>query len=94
MRWLFWNVDFEALDVDRHRDLILSRILERGRLVEVKWAMRRYGLDGIHEFFRARAHPELSPRTITFWRLVLGAKEERWPEPPDFRRNSSVPWTV
>jgi hypothetical protein len=92
MRWLFWNVDFETLDVGRDVDLILTRVLERGRLTDVRWAIHRYGLDRIRTYFRARAHVELSPKTVQFWRLVLGANEEKWPEPPAFRQSSSAPW--
>jgi hypothetical protein len=92
MRWLFWNVDFDALEVGRDADLILTRVLERGRLADVRWAIRRYGLDRIRAYFRGRAHVELSAKTIRFWRVVLRAQEEKWPEPPAFRRNSSAPW--
>ena len=92
MKSLFWNVAFERLDVERDADFILSRILERGRLTDVRWALERYGLDRIHRFFVSAPRPELSPRTIRLWRVVLGAQEERWPEPPAWRRNSSAPW--
>lgn len=32
MRWLFWDLDFDALDVDEHADAILPRVLASGRL--------------------------------------------------------------
>ncbi len=92
MKSLFWNVRFETLDADADADFVLERILERGRLVDVRWAVERYGLDRIRAFFRAAPHPELSARTLRLWRVVLGAQEERWPEPPAWRRSSSAPW--
>jgi hypothetical protein len=92
MQWLFWNVDFDAVDRERDAELILTRVLERGRLVDVRWLIRQYGLERIHAYFRARARVELSPKTVQFWRLVLSAQEEQWPEPPAFRQNSSAPW--
>jgi hypothetical protein len=94
MRSLFWNVDFGALEVERDADFILERVLERGRLVDVRWAIETYGLPRIRRFFRSAAHRELSARTVQLWRVVLGAKEERWPEPPAWRRTSSVPWNA
>lgn len=92
MRSLFWNVAFERLDADRDADLVLSRVLERGRLVDVQWVLRRYGLDRLRRFFRAAPRPEVSRRTRQFWRVALHAKEEKWPEVPAFRRSSAAPW--
>lgn len=92
MRWLFPDVDAEGLDPEQHADFILPRVLERGRLVDVHWCIRRYGLDGIHRFLRDVGHPELSARTLRFWRLVLHAEDERWAESPSWRRRSAAPW--
>lgn len=92
MRWLFWNVDFDALDEEEHRDTILARVLERGRWEDVQWALECYGKRGIHRFLREVGHPELSRRTLRFWRVALDAKEETWASLPDWRRNSSAPW--
>jgi hypothetical protein len=92
MRSLLWNVDFDELDVERDAELILGRVLERGRLVDVRWAVDRYGVERIRRFFRDAPRPELSPRTIRFWRVALGEQEERWPDPPAFRARSNAPW--
>lgn len=92
MKSLFWNVAFGRLDADRDADLILSRVLERGRLVDVRWALQRYGIDRLRRFFREASRPEVSRRTRQFWRVALHAEEETWPEAPAFRRNSVAPW--
>lgn len=92
MRWLFWNVDFDKLDVNRDIDAILARVLEFGRLEDVRWALRTYGRERIHTFFRTVGSPEISERTVTFWRAVFRAKGEAWPRPPAWRRSSSAPW--
>jgi hypothetical protein len=92
MKSLFWNVEFEKLDVVRDADFILERVLERGRLADVRWAVGRYGLDRLRRFFRDAPRPEMSPRTLRFWRVALHAEKEPWPEPSAWRRSSSVPW--
>jgi hypothetical protein len=92
MRWIFWDVDADAVDIETHADGILARVLERGRLEDVRWLVEVYGMDRIHRFFREIWSPEISDRTRTFWRAVFGAKEEAWAEPPDWRRNSSQLW--
>lgn len=91
--WLFWETDPSSLDAERHADHILARVLEFGGLPEVRWAMDYYGLERIHEFFRSVGHPELSPRTIQFWRAVFLADKEPWAERPAWRKSSSSSWT-
>ncbi len=92
LRWLFWEADFDALGADQDADYILARVLERGRLADVQWVIDRYGKSRIHRFFRDVGHPELSKRTICFWRVVFDAEEEPWRQRPDWRTNSGAPW--
>ena len=91
-RWLFWEVDFPALDATRDADFILTRILEFGRMEEVRWAIQTYGMPRIHVYFQTAPHPELSEQTLSFWRSALNAQEESWPLPPDWRKSSTAPW--
>lgn len=92
MAWLFPDYDPSELDPERDRRLILARVLEQGRLSDVRWCVRRYGFSGIHEFLRAQAHPELSPKTLALWRAVLNAKHEAWPQSRRSRLRSAAPW--
>ncbi len=91
-RWLFWELDVAELDVEAHADQILARVLEQGRLIDVRWLIATYGYDRIHTFFKEKGHPELSARTRAFWRAVFNADEEPWAEPPSWRKSSAVPW--
>lgn len=91
--WLFWETDPASLDTERHADHILARVLEFGGLAEVRWLMSQYGLERIHTFFRSVGHPELSPRTIQFWRVVFQAENEPWASPPAWRQSNSSSWT-
>ena len=92
VRWLFWEHDADALELVAHADTILARVLEHGRLADVRWLIDHYGFDRIHRFFREVGHPEISKRTESFWRAVLRAQDEPWRSPPDWRTNSSAPW--
>jgi hypothetical protein len=92
MKWMFWNVDFSALDLERDATTILGVILERGRLDDVRWALQYYGRGRIRQFFQRGGHPELSERTRRFWRVFFSAAEESWAEPPGWRRHSSDLW--
>jgi len=92
MRWLFWEMDLRSLDHLRDADYILGRVLEHGCMEEVRWAMRRYGLPRIHRFFREVGHPELSDRTIAFWRAVFKVGSEKWASPPSWRKTIRPRW--
>lgn len=90
--WLFWEVDPNAIDLRRDARYVLGRVLERGRLQDVRWVISLYGLDAVRDFFRAGAHPEVSRRTRAFWRAFLNESDEKWLDRPDFRNSSSAPW--
>lgn len=92
MKSLFWNVDFGRLDANRDADLVLTRVLERGRMRDVRWALGHYGLARVRRFFREAPRPEVSRRTRQFWKIALHAEEEKWPEAPAWRQSSSAPW--
>ena len=92
-RWLFWDVDIVAIDLGRDRRYILGRVLERGRMIDVRWAVSVYGLDGLREFFRQGGHPELSGATRSLWRAVFADDEgEQWQDPASWRKTSAAPW--
>jgi hypothetical protein len=91
-RWVFWDVEAEALDTATSGDYIIPRVLEFGRLEEVRWLIGTYGMEGIHRFLRDVGHPELSGRTLGFWRAALKAEGETWARQPEWRRSKAAPW--
>jgi hypothetical protein len=44
--WLLWDVDLAELEVGRDARYVTSRVLEHGRLADVRWLVAQYGLDG------------------------------------------------
>jgi hypothetical protein len=92
VHWLFWDVEAESLDVEQHAGAILPRVLEYGRLADIAWLSKCYGFERIHAFLRDVGHPELSSRTLAFWRAYFRAKDEAWTSPPIWRKHSDAPW--
>jgi hypothetical protein len=92
MRWLFWDVDLDSLHLEKHADTILARVLESGRLDDVRTLLSLYGRERIHQFFREVAHPAISARTRAFWRAFFQAEDEEWAQVPSFRTSSAAPW--
>ena len=85
-------MDPASLDLGAHQRFVLARILERGRLVDVRWVLRQYGEAAVLDFMRHSGHAELSPRTRAFWRAYFSAKDETWESPPSWRMSSAAPW--
>ena len=94
MKHLFWDTRLTRIDLVRDESYVMARVLEFGLMRDVRWLMKRYGLPAIHRFLAASGHPELSPRTLAFWRVALNAEDETWRAPPAFRRNSSAYWAT
>jgi len=92
MRWLFWEIDPSRIDEQRDANFVIARVLEHGTLADVAWLRRRYGFDRIHAFFRDAGSPELSPRTISFWRAFFRASDESWAKPKSWRKRSAELW--
>ncbi|HOU94070.1 MAG TPA: hypothetical protein PLU22_23630 [Polyangiaceae bacterium] len=92
LAWLFPEYALRDLDAERDSRLVLARLLEQGRLEDVSWAVRHYGLERIHRFLRDESSPELSPRTIAIWRAALQAKHEPWATSRRSRLRNAAPW--
>jgi hypothetical protein len=94
LRWLFWDIDFDGLDPAAQADAVLPRVLENGRLEDVRALLPSTARTGILRFFRETAHPLISERTRGFWRAYFHAENEPWATPPTFRTSSAAPWIV
>lgn len=92
LRWVLWDLDVNALDVERDADSILARVLENGRLTDVREVLRLYGANRVQQFFRTVAHPLISERTRAFWRCYFHAENEPWAEPNRSPPNNAAPW--
>lgn len=72
VRRLFWDVDPDAVDLDRHADYVLERVMIRGTWDAMCWLRARYSRDAIADFLRRRGD-RLPPRDRAYWALVSGA---------------------
>lgn len=88
MQPLFPEYEISDLNVGRDQVLILARVLGRGGLEDLRWALKRYGRRVLRKFIVAEAARTLDARSLTLWSLVFEAE----PVPaPGWRRDSN-PW--
>ncbi len=62
---LFWDVDRASVDPEQHRRFIISRIMDRGTLEDVKEAWRYYGEEAVREALLNAS--SLHKKTISFF---------------------------
>ena len=62
---LFWDIDLDLLDSERHKSFIIERILGRGDVDDVRFARERYGDDVLKKtFLKSKT---LDRKSLTFW---------------------------
>lgn len=67
-RW-FWDTDPASVDLERHRDYVMGRIMARGGWSAMKWLRRTYSRDELADFVRRKGH-QLAPRELAYWALI------------------------
>jgi len=81
LRQLFWDVNFNALEWQTDRDLIVRRILQAGNWSAIRWLRSTWGDERLRDWLQVHAGGRLSPRQLRYWALVLDlpAQEvDRW----------------
>ncbi|OPY06071.1 MAG: hypothetical protein A4E67_01645 [Syntrophaceae bacterium PtaB.Bin038] len=76
LRPFFWDVEFRRLKLDRDRDLIIRRLLDRGDWEAVQWLRTRFSDRDLKNWLVDRRGAGLSPPKLRFWELVLGLPEQ------------------
>lgn len=72
--WLFPEYNFADIDVQKHRYVIMERILERGDWSQVNWLFDQYDEGSVRNWVRRWGFRALSRRSFALWKLVLGIR--------------------
>jgi len=67
---LFWDIDQNKLDPNRHGAFVVGRILEKGDVEDIKWAIDFYGREFVREVFQKNAG-KLDLKSNNFWCLYF-----------------------
>jgi hypothetical protein len=66
----FWDVDPKQVDLRRHAEYVIARLLEHGDLGAIRWLLSVYSERHIARVVRQSR--QLSRKTANFWRLRFG----------------------
>ena len=75
---LFWDTDPTEVDLERHADYVMERVMSRGTLDAMHWLRRTYSVDRMADFLRRKGR-RLSPRDRAYWSLVAGVDDAAQP---------------
>jgi len=67
---LFWDVDRDGLDPDKHGIFIIKRILEKGDIDDISWAMKSYGRKFVMDVFQKNIG-KFDVKSDNFWCLYF-----------------------
>lgn len=68
---MFWDVEPGELDPEKHRNFIITRIAEKGRLDDIKWLRSIYSDIEIRDVVAASRNT--SPRVKSYWEVISHA---------------------
>jgi len=73
-REYFWDVDFDSLTLQESPQLILKRVLDRGKVDDLEWILKNYNQMDIKKIILKSR--DISRKTATFWANVLGLNRQ------------------
>jgi hypothetical protein len=68
---LFWDVDSNDVELGRHADYVMERVMARGGWTAMGWLRRSYAREALADFLRRKA-ARLAPRERAYWSLIAG----------------------
>lgn len=69
---IFWDVDFDNLDYDKHPNWVIERVFDRGDVEDIRQCRRYYGDEKIREALTSAKF--LHKATVYFACAILGNK--------------------
>ena len=66
----FWEYDPQALDIHKHANVIMARVMERGTWQAMLWLREKYSVEEICSFLYSKGWKVLPPRELNYWALV------------------------
>ena len=79
----FQEYDFERLDAERDRDLLIERLLAYGNQDEVRWLLQNYGWAYVRHWLSESGARRLPMRRYRLWCVLFDVTETKrkqiWP---------------
>jgi hypothetical protein len=70
----FWDVDFNALSLEKHKDFILERLLNYGSFSTFNWIFRIFTNEEVKHVLKKKGKRSLSKNSFYFWQKIAEEK--------------------
>jgi hypothetical protein len=71
----FWDCDFSKLNPKKYKYYVIERLLEKGRMEQVKWVFDNYGRDEVKKIIEEPIN--LDKESVYFWKMYFQHVEKR-----------------
>jgi hypothetical protein len=70
----FWDVDFDALSLEKHKGFILERLLNYGSFSTFSWIFRIFTNEELKQLLKKKGKSSLSRSSFCFWQKISEEK--------------------
>ena len=77
LRPFLWSYDFNQLDLEKDKKVIIKNILDCGNKSATDWLRRVYSSEEIKEVICQTYTSEWSKKSINFWSLIYNVQPKR-----------------
>ena len=88
----FWEYDQQKIDIHKHCDLIMTRIMARGNWQSMVWLRKIYSVNRIKKFLFGKGWKVLPLRELNYWALVGGVSDQQRKELLRKARKTNTIW--
>lgn len=74
-RPLFWSYDFDELDPNKHKNIIIINTINYGDLKQWKWLRDYYGAEAVRDVLAAIPATELRPQVARLAQIIFNLAE-------------------
>jgi hypothetical protein len=68
---LFWDTDPAQVNLRRHHDYVMERVMARGGWTAMCWLRQAYSREELADFL-SRKGARLPPRELAYWAVIAG----------------------
>lgn len=68
---LLWSYKLDHIEVQKHKKIIISQVLNFGSEASIEWLFKKYGFDLVTKIANSIPLFQWNKKSLSFWKLVL-----------------------
>ena len=71
VRLVLWSYDLDHIEVQKHKKIIISQVLNFGSQKAIEWLFKQYGFDLVSKIANTIPLFQWNKKSLSLWKLVL-----------------------